>query len=89
MLWRELRQRGYAGGYSVLTDWLRPHGEAALVAAVRRLETPPGEQAQVDWGHVRDVEIDGQVRKLWVFSFTLAYSRIMMAEVAPEQKPGT
>jgi transposase len=47
VLWRELRQRGYAGGYTVLTDWLRPQGEAARVAAVRRFETTPAEQAQM------------------------------------------
>jgi len=47
VLWRELRQRGYAGGYTVLTDWLRPQGKAARVAAVRRFETTPAEQAQM------------------------------------------
>lgn len=29
------------------------------------------------------------MRQLWVFSFTLAYSKIIMAEVALEQKLGT
>jgi transposase len=29
VLWRELRQRGYAGGYTILTDWMRPQREAA------------------------------------------------------------
>jgi transposase len=57
VLWRELRQRGYAGGYTILTDWLRPQREAGRVAAVRRFETPPGQQVPVDWGHVGDVEI--------------------------------
>jgi transposase len=89
VLLRELGQQGYAGGYTILTDWLRPQREAARVAAVRRFETPPGEQAQVDWGHLSDLEIDGQVRKLWVLTFTLGYSRMMMAEAAPDQKLGT
>ena len=40
------------GGYTLLTDWLRPQREAARVVAVRRFETPPGKQAQVDWGHL-------------------------------------
>jgi transposase len=89
VLWRELRQRGYAGGYTILTDWLRPQREAARVAAVWRFETPPGEQAPVDWGHLGELEIDGQVRQLWVFTFTLGYSRMTMAEAALEQKLGT
>ena len=51
VLLRELRQRNYSGGYTILTDWLRPQREAAQVVAVRRFETPPGKQVQVDWGH--------------------------------------
>jgi transposase len=33
--------------------------------------------------------MDGQVRKLWGFAFTLGYSRMMMAEAALNQKLGT
>jgi transposase len=49
VLLRELRERNYTGGYTLLTDWLRPQRDAASVVAVRRYETPPGKQAQVDW----------------------------------------
>jgi len=52
VLLRELRERGYGGGYTILTDWLRPQRESARVVAVRRFETPIGHQAQVDWGHL-------------------------------------
>jgi len=27
-------------------------------------ETPPGKQAQVDWGHLGTIEMDGQQRAL-------------------------
>jgi transposase len=50
-LWREAKERGYAGGYSVLRDCvrdLRPPGTAGFEV---RFETPPGEQAQVDFAH--------------------------------------
>lgn len=89
VLLRELRDRGYTGGYTLLTDWLRPQREAVSAVAVRRFETPPGKQAQVDWGHLGTVEIDGEKRKLWGFAFTLGYSRTMMAEAALDQKLGT
>lgn len=56
---------------------------------MRRFETTPEEQAQVDWEHVGDVEIDGQLRRLRILTFTVAYSRIMMAEVASVQKLDT
>ena len=89
VLLRELRERGYAGGYTVLKDYLRPKREAARMTAVRRFETPPGRQAQVDWGHLGTLEMDGKESKLSGFTFTLGYSRMLMAEVALDQKLGT
>jgi transposase len=89
VLLRELRERNYTGGYTILTDWLRPQRASARTTAVRRFETPPGKQAQVDWGHLGTLEMGGQERKLWGFTFTLGYSRRMMAEAAVDQKLGT
>jgi transposase len=42
VLLRDLRERNYGGGYSILTEWLRPQRKEALSVAVRRFETPPG-----------------------------------------------
>jgi transposase len=89
VLFREVRQHGYAGSYTILTDWLRPQRQAAQVVAVRRFETPPGKQAQVDWGYLGTLEMGGQQRQLWGFTFTLGYSRAMMAQAALSQKLGT
>jgi len=89
VLLRELQERNYVGGYTILTDWLRPQRTAARTVAVRRFETPPGKQAQVDWGHLGTICWEGQERKLWGFTFTLGYSRVMMAEAAVDQKLGT
>ena len=89
VLLRELRARGYPGGYTILKDWLQPQRESARTVAVRRFETPPGKQAQVDWGHLGTIEMDGQQRTLNGFTFTLGYSRAMMAEAALDQKLGT
>jgi len=81
--------RGYTGSYTLLTDWLRPQRESARTVAVRRFETPPGKQAQVDWGHLGALDMNGEERRLWGFTFTLGYSRTMMAEAAVDQKLGT
>jgi transposase len=89
VLIRELRERGYTGSYTILTDWVRPQRTSARAVAVRRFETPPGKQAQVDWGHLGSIEIDGREQRLWGFTFTLGYSRTMMAEAALDQKLGT
>src|SRR5262249_22829343 len=89
VLLRELRDRGYAGSYTILTDWLRPQRESARVVAVRRFETPIGHQGQVDWGHLGTIDINGQRQNLSGFTFTLGYSRAIMAEAALDQTLGT
>ena len=89
VLLRELKERSYAGSYTILKDWLQPQRKAARVVAVRRFETPPGRQAQVDWGHLGSLELNSIERQLWGFTFTLGYSRMMMAEAALNQKLGT
>lgn len=48
VLLRELCERGYEGGYSILKEYLHPLRWAARQVAVRRFETAPGIQAQVD-----------------------------------------
>ena len=50
VLLAELKARGYTGGYTILKDYLRPLRREASTVAVRRFETPPGQQAQLDWG---------------------------------------
>lgn len=89
VLLRELRERSYSGGYTILTDWLRPQRKAACMVAVRRFETPPGKQAQVDWGHLGSLADEGEEHMLWGFTMTLGYSRMMMAAAATDQKLGT
>jgi transposase len=48
-LLRELRERGYEGGYTAVTDVLREIRPGPLQAFEVRFETPPGDQAQVDF----------------------------------------
>lgn len=54
--------------------------------AVRRFETPPGHQAQVDWGHLGVLEDGDHRQPLWVFAFTLGYARAMFGDVATDQR---
>jgi hypothetical protein len=70
-------------------EYLQPKREESRTAAVRRFETPPGRQAQVDWAHLGTLAIDGEEYRLSGFTFTLGYSRMMMAEAALDQKLGT
>lgn len=86
VLLRELRDRGYTGGYSILKDYLRPKRHAAREVAVRRFETPPGQQAQVDWGHLGILEDGAHRQAVWGFVFTLGHSRAMAADAATDQR---
>jgi transposase len=86
VLLRELQARGYSGGYTILKDYLQPLRQAAQAVAVRRFETPPGHQAQVDWGDLGTLAVGDQRRSLSGFVFTLGHSRAMFAEVALDQR---
>lgn len=85
VLQRELKERGYTGGYSILTDHLRPLRQEAKCMAVRRFETPPGHQAQVDWGDIGQVCLSQERKKLSGFVFTLGHSRALFADVATDE----
>jgi transposase len=78
-LHRELREVGYAGGYSILTDFLREIRPAAAPEFEVRFETPPGRQAQVDFAHFRTVFTDEPAaeRIVWLFSLVLGHSRML------------
>lgn len=86
VLFGELQARGYSGGYTAIKDYLRPKRREALNVAVRRFETPPAHQAQVDWGILGDIEFpDGTKRTLSGFIMTLGYSRAMFADIVTDQ----
>ena len=48
-LLRELKERGYPGCYSVVTDFLRDARPPRAQVFERRFETAAGKQAQVDF----------------------------------------
>ena len=70
VLLREIRERGYEGGISILKDWLAKERPAPVVPEIKRFETEPGYQAQIDWTTIRR----GKDR-LSAFVATLGYSR--------------
>ncbi len=76
-LLREIRDRGYAGGYSAVTDFLRAVRPKPRPPFERRFETPAGRQAQVDFAEfkVEFADEPGIVRKVWLFSLVLGHSR--------------
>ena len=78
-LFRELKERGYQGGYTAVTDALRDLRLPAAPPFEVRFETPPGDQAQVDFAHFQVAFADepGVARIVWLFSLVLGYSRLL------------
>lgn len=76
-LLREIRELGYTGGYTAVTDFLRSARPPRRAAFERRFETPPGRQAQVDFAEFKAEFTDepGVTRKVWLFSLVLGHSR--------------
>jgi len=76
---QQLRQQGYAGGYSILKELVRqirpPRKPAFLM-----LDFAAGECAQVDWGQFGSVQVGSTRRRLSFFVMVLCYSRMMYLE---------
>jgi transposase len=86
-LHRELRELGYHGGYTILTDFLREIRPTEPAPFEVRFETPAGRQAQVDFAHFRTVFTDepGTERIVWLFSLVLGHSRMLWARFVLHQ----
>lgn len=76
---QQLHQQGYAGGYSILKEFVRlvrpPHKPAFLM-----LEFAAGECVQVDWGQYGSVPVGSTRRRLSFFVMVLCYSRMIYVE---------
>lgn len=79
-----IRPRGYAGSIDLVRAFCREvrpqHHEAYF-----RLETMPGEQAQVDWGSFGHIMIGHAKRALSCFVLVLSYSRAVYARFFLDQ----
>ena len=84
VLLRELRGRGYTGGYSILKEYVHPFRRPHLPQATRRFETEPGEQAQVDWGSFTYFTSEGKKKQVWAFVMVLSWSRAIYVDWYPK-----
>ena len=80
-LFRDLRKRGYEGGYTQVKKVVRPWRAEERERAYVRFETAPGEQAQMDWGHFGN----WAGARLYAFALVLCWSRMLYVEFTQRQ----
>ena len=68
-------EHDYPGSVRNLQRYVRKAFPAPPTRARRRVETPPGAQAQADWAHFPQVLVGGRQRDLVAFSMILSHSR--------------
>ena len=73
----EIQKQGYGGGYTILKDYIRRIRTGKNPSAFLRLETQPGEYAQVDWANIGHIAIGNTKRQLSCFVMVMSYSRMM------------
>ena len=86
-LLREIQTLGYRGGYSILKDFVRTIRPKPAGGFEHRFETPPGQQAQVDFAFFKTTFTDepGSERIVWLFSLVLGHSRMMWGRFVARQ----
>lgn len=90
-IWQILKdERQFTGSYSSVRRFVRTLEPRTPDACVR-VETPPGEEAQVDFGYAGALAdpVTGEMRRAWVFVMTLAFSRHQYAEIVFDQTVST
>lgn len=69
-------EHGYAGSYKSVQRYVRATYPPPKLRSRRRVETPPGAQAQADWAEYRGVQLGGAEVVLYAFLVLLSYSRM-------------
>lgn len=80
VLLERLKEKGYDGSITILKDYVKPFRPAKSTPAVRRYETPPGKQAQMDWGICQYTDADGALHHVPAFVMVLGHSRVKYVE---------
>lgn len=81
-----LQERGYKGGIAQLRRYVRTVRPVGNKEAYLKLETLPGEQAQVDWANFGKIRIGNALRPLSCFIMVLSFCRAFFACFTLDQK---
>jgi transposase len=75
-----LQTAGYTGGITILKEYVHSSRPPRTAPAVRRYETLPGKQAQMDWGISHTIDEQGNIHKVPVFAMVMGSSRTRYIE---------
>ncbi len=80
-IYDRLVNQGYTGSYETVKRKVGNLKKHKQKIAYMRFETDPGHQAQVDFGEFHVELPDGHIKKLYLFSMILGYSRKIYTEL--------
>ena len=80
-IYDHLRTMGFHGSYEIVKRTVASLKAERQKIAYMRFETEPGYQAQVDFGEFQVDNADGTIKKLYLFSMILGYSREIYGEL--------
>ncbi|MEM9078958.1 MAG: IS21 family transposase, partial [Bacteroidota bacterium] len=92
LIFNELSKTDYEGSYHTVQRFIKSL-KAALKSQQQltvRFETPPGQQAQMDWGYCGYLDNgQGERKRLYVFVCVLSYSRMIYVQFTDSMKLDT
>lgn len=80
-IYDRLSNMGFSGSYEIVKRKVHDLKAERQKIAYMRFETEPGYQAQVDFGEFQVENADGSIKKLYLFSMILGYSRRIYGEL--------
>jgi transposase len=82
-IWEDIQKIGYAGGISILRDYLRTQRPSPK--AFLHIQTAPAEEAQVDWAYAGTIPGEPSPQKVYCFLLALSFSSFLYLEFFPSQ----
>ncbi|MCA9972609.1 MAG: IS21 family transposase [Anaerolineales bacterium] len=89
-VWERIKEKGFEGSYMAVYRFVQQM-EPSQPDVTVRVETAPGEEAQVDFGYAGRLldPATGDSRKAWAFVMTLSWSRHQYVEFVFNQQVAT
>ena len=84
-IYEKLVEKGYTGSLSLVQKRIKKYRNSLPKNIIVRFETPPGKQAQIDWGEKRKVDkATGRAKTVYIFCMTLSWSRARFVYFTPK-----